>query len=75
MYVKMTTCYHEPTDVDGAYFGRSFAPFFMIIYPDLVPPQPTKTLTPTVFGYRLHKTCRASPGYKAIEDAPKKEGT
>lgn len=56
-------------DIDGAYFGRSFAPFFMIIFPDLVPPQPISNFIPTVFGYRLHKSCRASPEYKKLEDA------
>jgi len=60
-------------DVDGAYFGRSFAPFFMIIYPELIPRPPTRKFIPSVFGYKLHKSCRASPKYKQylLEDQDK----
>lgn len=47
--------------VDGAYFGTTFPHFFLMQYPDHVPPRPERKYTPRVFGYRIHKS---SPSYQ-----------
>ena len=47
--------------VDGAYFGTTFPHFFLMQYPDHVPPRPERNYTAKVFGYRIHKS---SPAYQ-----------
>lgn len=42
--------------LDGAYFGRSFPYLFFQQYPDLVPPRPSESYVPRVFGFKLHKS-------------------
>jgi casein kinase II subunit beta len=45
------------TDIDGAFFGASFAHLFFMVYPELRPP-PNSELSakyvPRVFGFKLH---------------------
>lgn len=47
--------------VDGAYFGTTFPHFFLLQYPDHVPPRPEIKYQPRVFGYKIHKS---SPAYQ-----------
>lgn len=61
---KCSGVFDVETDIDGAYFGRTFPHFLLICRPDLVPfgPQESKHV-PTVFGFRIHKS---SPFYKKV---------
>jgi casein kinase II subunit beta len=40
--------------IDGAYFGTTFPHLFLLTFPQLVPPQPTDSYAPRVFGFRLY---------------------
>ncbi|KAK9667935.1 hypothetical protein RND81_13G021800 [Saponaria officinalis] len=42
-------------NVDGAYFGTTFAHLFLMTYPHLKPQKPSQAYTPRVFGFKLHK--------------------
>ena len=46
-------------NVDGAYFGTTFCHLFLQTYWDLVPPPPTTTYVPRIFGFKIHRTARA----------------
>jgi hypothetical protein len=48
--------------VDGAYFGSTFPHFFLMQYPDHIPPRPEMKYVPHVFGFKIHKS---SPAYQA----------
>ena len=48
--------------VDGAYFGSTFPHFFLMQYPDHVPPRPDVTYSPRIFGYKIHSS---SPAFQA----------
>lgn len=45
---------HE--NIDGAYFGTTFATLFFVVFPELKPKKSVQRYTPRVFGYKLHKT-------------------
>eukprot|EP00485_Elphidium_margaritaceum_P009933 CAMPEP_0202687878 /NCGR_PEP_ID=MMETSP1385-20130828/3452_1 /ASSEMBLY_ACC=CAM_ASM_000861 /TAXON_ID=933848 /ORGANISM="Elphidium margaritaceum" /LENGTH=276 /DNA_ID=CAMNT_0049342731 /DNA_START=21 /DNA_END=851 /DNA_ORIENTATION=+ len=45
---------HE--NIDGAYFGTTFAALFFVVFPELKPSKATASYTPRVFGYKLHET-------------------
>lgn len=43
-------------DLDGAYFGTTFAHLFLLTFPELIPEtRPTKYV-PRIFGFRIHPT-------------------
>jgi hypothetical protein len=42
-------------DIDGAYFGSTFAHLFFMTYPNLIPSTPPPVYIPRVFGYRIHR--------------------
>ena len=46
-------------NLDGAYFGTTFCHLFLQTYWDLVPPPPTTTYVPRIFGFKIHRTARA----------------
>jgi len=46
-------------NVDGAYFGTTFCHLFLQTYWDLVPPPPTTTYIPRIFGFKIHRTAKA----------------
>lgn len=55
----------QRSEIDGAYFGRTFPHFLLICRPDLLPRAAVsqavaRQLIPTVFGFRIHKS---SPFY------------
>jgi hypothetical protein len=74
MYQRMMNMYTRVDDVelDGAYFGTTFAHLLLMQYPELVPPPPilVPEYTPRVFGFRVRSM--------AVHDAniarKKKEG-
>ena len=51
-------------NVDGAYFGTTFCHLFLQTYWDLVPPPPTMTYTPRIFGFKIHRTAKQRAGEK-----------
>ena len=51
-------------NVDGAYFGTTFSHLFLQTYWDLVPPAPTMTYTPRIFGFKIHRTAKQRAGEK-----------
>merc|ERR1712216_457143 len=76
--------------IDGAFFGRTFAHFFLLVRSQLVPKQEGKTgalkpYDPTLFGYKINHTSRywnfggrrgkdAAGGAAAAPAAPKNNG-
>ena len=41
-------------DVDGAYFGCSFANILLMMYPDLVPAPIESQFIPKVYGFKIY---------------------
>jgi len=46
------------SQIDGAYFGTTFAHLFLQVYPDLIPPPPKNSYVPRIFGFKIHHTSR-----------------
>ena len=47
-------------NVDGAFIGTSFPHTFLLSFPELKPP-PKIEFVPTVFGFKIHKSCANHP--------------
>ena len=47
-------------NIDGAYFGTTFAHLFLHTHWDLVPEPPTATYVPRIFGFKIHKSALAA---------------
>lgn len=45
---------HYTQQIDGAYFGTSLPHLLMEQYPQIVPPKPTQSFVPRVFGFKIH---------------------
>lgn len=43
-------------NLDGAYFGTTYAHLFLLTHPELVVLQPTEKYVPRIFGFRIHDT-------------------
>ncbi|ETO11216.1 hypothetical protein RFI_26161 [Reticulomyxa filosa] len=43
-------------DIDGAYFGTTFAHLFFLVFPELKPEKSKEHYKPRVFGFDLHST-------------------
>jgi casein kinase II subunit beta len=43
-------------NIDGAYFGTSFPHLLLATYPELLPPHPTLSYVPRIYGFKIHKT-------------------
>lgn len=56
------------TDVDGAYFGTSFAHIFLMTYDDLVPTAPSGSYVPRVFGFKVHSSSSSLPKKVVVLD-------
>eukprot|EP00899_Mesostigma_viride_P025926 jgi/Mesvir1/6518/Mv16783-RA.1 len=41
-------------NIDGAYFGTTFPHLFLMTYPYMVPPKPTQSYIPRIFGFKIH---------------------
>jgi len=48
--------YTRHCNIDGAYFGTSFPHLLLATYPELLPPRPTLSYVPRIYGYKLHHT-------------------
>lgn len=48
--------YTRHCNIDGAYFGTSFPHLLLATYPELLPPRPTLTYVPRIYGFKIHKT-------------------
>lgn len=60
------------SDLDGAYFGTTFAGLFFMSYPDLVPVRSTEVFVPRVFGFKIHESSPCvsrNKGSSEIDDA------
>lgn len=44
--------------IDGAYFGTTFAHLFMLQHHDLVPPPPSQTYVPKIYGFRINPAAK-----------------
>jgi len=44
--------------IDGAYFGATFANLFLMQNADLVPPPPSQTYVPRVYGFRINNKAK-----------------
>lgn len=42
-------------NLDGAYFGSTFAHLFLLSHPDLIPPKTQQTYVPRIYGFRINK--------------------
>ena len=50
-YPKLT----RHNQIDGAYFGTTFANLLCLTFPELLPPPPTTFYTPRMFGFKIHR--------------------
>ncbi|KAJ9062790.1 casein kinase 2 regulatory subunit [Entomophthora muscae] len=47
------------SNMDGAFFGTTFAPFFFLSYPNLIPRHnPNDQYTPRIFGFKVHHSAK-----------------
>eukprot|EP01095_Lingulamoeba_sp_RSL-Kostka_P000185 TRINITY_DN1028_c2_g1_i1.p1 TRINITY_DN1028_c2_g1~~TRINITY_DN1028_c2_g1_i1.p1 ORF type:complete len:293 (+),score=83.51 TRINITY_DN1028_c2_g1_i1:16-894(+) len=46
------------SNIDGAYFGTTFAHLLLQTCPELLPPKPTKTYVPRIYGFKIHPSAR-----------------
>eukprot|EP01027_Heterolobosea_sp_BB2_P017009 GEZU01024135.1.p1 GENE.GEZU01024135.1~~GEZU01024135.1.p1 ORF type:complete len:349 (-),score=58.58 GEZU01024135.1:347-1393(-) len=58
--VNTTILYPQPTNqstigIDGAYWGTTFPHLFLMTYTELIPPKPTQSYVPRIYGFRVHK--------------------
>ena len=42
-------------NLDGAYFGTTFAHLFLLSYPDLIPPKSAQFYVPRIYGFRINR--------------------
>jgi len=54
--------YTRHNQVDGAYFGTTFPHLLLQMYPELVPPKPTLSYVPRIYGFKIHKSARNRAG-------------
>ena len=62
--------------VDGSFFGTSFAPFFFLVNSHLVPPAPPKPYIPRIYGFRVHPSVRVfgrAQQYKEKEEEERRQ--
>lgn len=45
----------KQANLDGAYFGTTFAHLFLLSHPDLIPPKSQQSYVPRIYGFRIHK--------------------
>ncbi|KAJ0407243.1 hypothetical protein P43SY_008018 [Pythium insidiosum] len=50
--------------IDGAYFGTTFPHVFLMTHSNLVPPPPTHTYVPRIYGFKVHATSEYFTGRK-----------
>lgn len=55
-------------NIDGAYFGTTFAHLFLLTHPTLVSSSPSPFYTPKIFGYKIHQSSVYYTGKITAED-------
>mmetsp|Transcript_10764 Transcript_10764/g.25680 ORF Transcript_10764/g.25680 Transcript_10764/m.25680 type:complete len:259 (-) Transcript_10764:90-866(-) len=69
---KCCDTYYPPKDtyrdLDGAYFGRTFAHLLLLSKPALVPEPTTRVYEPRIFGFRVHPTANFPTNRARLED-------
>ncbi|ELR21791.1 casein kinase ii subunit beta, putative [Acanthamoeba castellanii str. Neff] len=45
--------------IDGAYFGSTFPHLLLQMYPEFIPPKPTISYVPRIYGFKIHKSARS----------------
>ncbi|KAF9351317.1 casein kinase 2 regulatory subunit [Mortierella sp. NVP85] len=58
IYSPPSSRYHN---LDGAYFGTTFAHMLFHMYPELVPSFPNKIYTPMIYGFKISEYSRCGP--------------
>ncbi|KAF9097197.1 casein kinase 2 regulatory subunit [Mortierella sp. GBA35] len=58
IYSPPSSRYHN---LDGAYFGTTFAHMLFHIYPELVPNIPNKIYAPAIYGFKISEYSRCGP--------------
>lgn len=48
----------KQSNLDGAYFGTTFAHLFLLSHPDLIPSRPQQSYVPRIYGFRYLKSSR-----------------
>lgn len=43
-------------NLDGAYFGTTFAHLYLMMHPDLVPSKPLQEYRPRIYGFKIHES-------------------
>ena len=61
--------YYYYADIDGAYFGTSFPHIFLMTFDNLVPPAPSSSFVPRVFGFKIHSTSNCLPRQVVVLDS------
>jgi casein kinase II subunit beta len=67
VYMPKKKCH----DIDGAYFGCSFANILLMVYPDMLPKAPETKYVPKVYGFKIY----ARKGSKYEQKEERKEIT
>lgn len=67
-------------NLDGAYFGTTFAHLFLLTHPELVEPKPAEKYVPRIFGFRIHESSqyyklREQRGQQNKQKSPKSSKT
>lgn len=57
--------YSRHNQIDGAYFGTTFPHLLLQLYPEYVPPSPTITYVPKIYGFKIHKPEKAKGATKS----------
>jgi casein kinase II subunit beta len=52
----------KQVDIDGAFFGTTFCHLYLLTHPAVIPPAPSATYEPRIYGFRIHKD--TSPYYQ-----------
>lgn len=53
-------------NVDGAYFGTTFPHLYLMTHPEIIPPRPSQSYAPRVYGFKIH----SSSLYYRVKDDP-----
>lgn len=44
----------KQANLDGAYFGTTFAHLFLLLHPDTIPLEPQQSYVPRIYGFRIN---------------------
>lgn len=61
-------------EIDGAYFGTTFPHVFLMTHAQLVPPPPTQTYVPRVYGYKVHTSSEYYTGRRKVSQSSSRGG-